>query len=106
MTREQISDFCIISLANVLRVPKETVEADAVFNRLGLDSAMVVYLMMELEEKFGSELPPDYLYDYRTVNNLSRYLTERLVTRSAVCDSRPLGVATLRGSAPEPAFYS
>jgi Phosphopantetheine attachment site len=30
-----------------------------VFNRLGLDSAMLVYLMMELEEKFGSQLSPD-----------------------------------------------
>jgi acyl carrier protein len=83
MTREQISDFCIISLANVLRIPKETVEADAVFNRLGLDSAMVVYLMMELEEKLDLELSPDDFYDYPTVNALSRCLTERQATRSA-----------------------
>lgn len=83
MTRAQISEFCIISLAHVLRVPKETVEADAVFNRLGLDSAMVVYLMMELEEKLDLELSPDDFYDYPTVNALSCYLTERHATRSA-----------------------
>jgi acyl carrier protein len=83
MTREQISDFCIVSLANVLRVSTETIEADAVFNRLGLDSAMVVYLMMELEEKLDLELSPDDFYDYPTVNDLSRYLTERLAVRSA-----------------------
>ena len=47
------------SLAKVLRVPQETVKTDAEFNRLGLDSAMLVYLMMELEEKFGSEPSPD-----------------------------------------------
>ena len=83
MTREQISQFCIDSLANVLRVPRESVEADAVFNRLGLDSAMVVYLMMELEEKLDLELSPDDFYDYPTVNDLSRCLTERRATRSA-----------------------
>ena len=83
MTREQISDFCIISLANVLRVPRETVEADAVFNRLGLDSAMVVYLMMELEEKLDLELSPDDFYDYPTVNDLSRFLADKHATHSA-----------------------
>jgi acyl carrier protein len=83
MTREEISKFCTVALANVLRVPKETIKTDAAFNRLGLDSAMLVYLMMELEEKFGSELSPDDFYDYPTVNDLSRYLAERLATRSA-----------------------
>jgi acyl carrier protein len=83
MTREQISEFCIGSLANVLRIPTDAVEADAIFNRLGLDSAMVVYLMIELEEKLGVELSPDDFYDYPTVNALSRYLTEKHATRSA-----------------------
>jgi acyl carrier protein len=83
MTREQISEFCIDSLANVLRVPRGSVEADTVFNRLGLDSAMVVYLMMQLEEKLDLELSPDDFYDYPTVNALSRCLTERLAARSA-----------------------
>jgi acyl carrier protein len=83
MTREQISEFCIVSLANVLRVPKDTVDADARFNRLGLDSAMVVYLMMDLEEKLGLELSPDDFYDYPTVNDLSRHLSAKHVTRSA-----------------------
>jgi acyl carrier protein len=84
MTREQISEFCIVSLANLLRVPQETVRVDAPFNRLGLDSAMVVYLMMDLEERLGVGLSPDDFYDYPTVNALSRSLTERQATRSAV----------------------
>jgi len=83
MTREQISDFCVVSLANVLRIPKNTVAVDTKFARLGLDSAMVVYLMMELEEKLGLELSPDDFYDYPTVNDLSRYLAQRQATRSA-----------------------
>jgi acyl carrier protein len=82
MTREQISEFCIVSLANVLRIPRDRVATGTKFNRLGLDSAMVVYVMMELEEKLGLELSPDDFYDYPTIDELSRYLAEKHATRS------------------------
>lgn len=77
MTREQISEFCVASLANVLRVAKNTITTDTKFTRLGLDSAMIVYVMMELEEKLSLELSPDDFYDYPTVNDLSLYLLKR-----------------------------
>jgi acyl carrier protein len=83
MTQEQISEFCIVSLAKVLRIPKDSVDTGTKFNRLGLDSAMVVYVMMELEEKLGLELAPDDFYDYPTVNELSRYLAEKHATHPA-----------------------
>jgi acyl carrier protein len=83
MTREQISDFCIVSLAKVLRISKDRVQTDTKFNRLGLDSAMAVYLMMELEEKLDLELSMDDFYDYPTVDDLSRYLAEQRARRSA-----------------------
>ena len=83
MTREQISDLCIASLANVLRVPKSNVGTDIKFSRLGLDSAMVVYVMMELEEKLGLELSMDDFYDYPTVDGLSRYLADKRAARPA-----------------------
>ena len=47
------------------------------FNRLGLDSAMIVYVMMELEEKVGLELTTDDFYDHPTVDELSRHLADR-----------------------------
>jgi acyl carrier protein len=83
MTVEQISELCVASLARVLRIPKDRVETDAKFNRLGLDSAMVVYVMMELEEKLGLELSMDDFYDYPTVRELSRYLAEKHAKLSA-----------------------
>ena len=83
MTREQISDFCVVSLAKVLRIPKDRVDTDTKFSRLGLDSAMAVYLMMELEEKLDLELSMDDFYDYPTVDDLSRYLAEQRARRSA-----------------------
>lgn len=83
MTREQISAFCVTSLANVLRISADKVKTDTKFSRLGLDSAMVVYVLMELEEKLGLELSPDDFYDYPTVDELSRHLAERRATLSA-----------------------
>ena len=77
MTREQISEFCVLSLANVLRISKDRVETGTKFTRLGLDSAMLVYLMMDLEEKLGLELSTDDFYDYPTVEALSHCLADR-----------------------------
>jgi acyl carrier protein len=83
MTQQQIAEFCIVSLANVLRVAKDRVKTDTKFNRLGLDSAMVVYVMMELEEKLDLELSTDDFYDYPTIDALSHHLAERRARRPA-----------------------
>jgi len=83
MTQQEISDLCIASLANVLRIAKDRVKTDAKFSRLGLDSAMVVYVMLEIEEKLDLELSTDDFYDYPTIDDLSRYLAQRRSTRSA-----------------------
>ena len=83
MTQQEISEICVASLANVLRIAKDRVKTDAKFSRLGLDSAMVVYVMMELEEKLDFELATDDFYDHPSVDELSRYLANRLAARSA-----------------------
>jgi acyl carrier protein len=83
MTQQEISDLCIASLANVLRIAKDRVKTDTKFSRLGLDSAMVVYVMLEIEEKLDLELSTDDFYDYPTIDDLSRYLAKRRTARSA-----------------------
>ncbi|WP_275173848.1 acyl carrier protein [Bradyrhizobium sp. CSS354] len=83
MTREQISDFCVTALANILRISKDRVDIGTKFSRLGLDSAMLVYLMMELEEKLDLELSTDDFYDHPTVEALSRFLADKRAIRPA-----------------------
>jgi acyl carrier protein len=83
MTQQEIADLCIASLANVLRIAKDRVKTDAKFSRLGLDSAMMVYVMLEIEEKLDLELSTDDFYDYPTIDDLSRYLAQRRAARSA-----------------------
>jgi acyl carrier protein len=77
MTREDISQLCVASLAKALRVKPDSIDPKVKFNRLGLDSAMIVYVMMELEEKVGLELTTDDFYDHPTVDELSRHLADR-----------------------------
>ena len=83
MTQQEISILCVASLANVLRIAKDRVKTDTKFSRLGLDSAMVVYVMLEIEEKLDLELSTDDFYDYPTIDDLSRYLAKRRTARSA-----------------------
>lgn len=84
MTKEQISAFCIDRLADILRIPKDTIDASAKFSRLGLDSAMTVYLQMDLEEKLDRELTLDLFYDHPTVEALSAYLAAKHAARGDV----------------------
>ena len=77
MTKDEIAAFCVNQLADILRIPKDTVDTRANFARLGLDSAMSVYLVIELEEKFKLELDTDALVDYPTIESLSAYLANK-----------------------------
>ena len=84
MTKEEISAFCIDRLADILRIPRDTIDASAKFSRLGLDSAMTVYLQMDLEDKLDRELPLDVFYDHPSVDALSGYLADTRAARGGV----------------------
>jgi acyl carrier protein len=77
MTKDEISAYCVDHVAEILRVPKESIDTNANFARLGLDSAMSVYLVMELEDKLELELESDMLVDYPTIDALSAFLAEK-----------------------------
>lgn len=74
MTQDEIATFCIDRLAVILQIPKDTIGASAKFGQLGLDSAMTVYLQMDLEDKLDRDLSPDLFYDYPTVDALAGFL--------------------------------
>jgi acyl carrier protein len=81
MTKQEISDFCVNQLAEILRIPKQQVDVKATFARVGLDSAMTVYLLMELEDRLNLELSPETFYDHPTVDDLSAHLAEKVTAR-------------------------
>ncbi len=49
---------------------------DASFASLGLDSAMAVHFVLEIEEWLGIELYPSVTEDYPTLQNLQRLCSE------------------------------
>jgi acyl carrier protein len=77
VTKSVISEACIDSLAEILKVPRNTIDPNAKFKRLGLDSGMSLFLVLSLEERLGVTLVPETVYDYPTVTELSAHLAER-----------------------------
>jgi len=88
MTREEISTFCVDQLAEILRISKSEIDVNAKFTRLGLDSAMTVYLLMELEDRLDLELSPETFYDYPTVDALSAHLAAKISARAQPAAAR------------------
>ena len=82
MNSQEISAFCIDQLAEILRIPKDTVDLNTKFTRLGLDSAMTVYLLMELEDRLDLELSAETFHDHPTVADLSAHLAEKIAART------------------------
>jgi acyl carrier protein len=80
MTKEEIAAFCVDHVAEIMRIPKESIDTQANFARLGLDSAMSVYLVMELEEKFKLELDYDMLVEHPTIEALSAHLAGKVAS--------------------------
>src|SRR6478736_4472092 len=92
MTKQEISTFCVDQLAEILRLPKEQVDVNAKFTRLGLDSAMTVYLLMELEDRLDLELSPETFYDHPTVDALSAHIGEKVAARTQRAAARYFGL--------------
>ena len=66
--------WCQGYVANLLEVPADAIDPDATFDRLGVDSAIAVSLLTEVEERYGIELPAESLFEHRTVNAVAEYL--------------------------------
>jgi len=70
----EITVWCVAHLAKALRRPVEKIDPRTKFARLGVDSAMAVYLVAELEEWLGRELAPEVAFEYPTIAELARHL--------------------------------
>ena len=75
LSKEAIAAWCQGYVANLLEVPAEAVDPDATFDRLGVDSAIAVSLLIEVEERYGIELPAEALFENPTVTAVAEYLS-------------------------------
>lgn len=75
-TQEILRDRCKTFISGLLDTQKDKIDADCDFDRLGLDSAMAVAMIFDLEEWMGAELSPSLLFDHSSINRLARHLAE------------------------------
>ncbi|MDA3648372.1 acyl carrier protein [Saccharopolyspora indica] len=72
--QESIVQWCQHYVAQLLDVPPAEIDPEADFDRLGLDSALAVSLLIEIEHEYGIDLPPEELFDNPTINAVAAYL--------------------------------
>ena len=73
-SEESIQAWIVEYLARVLNVDAASIDTDAELERLGLNSALVVSMMGDLEDWLAVELPPAVMFDYPTIRLLSGHL--------------------------------
>lgn len=76
-SKDAIAEWCQGYVASLLEVPADAVDPDATFDRLGVDSAIAVSLLIEVEERYGVELPAEALFENPTVNEVAAYLSSQ-----------------------------
>ncbi|WP_280300833.1 acyl carrier protein [Nocardia abscessus] len=76
-SREAIVRWCTEYLGNLLEIPADAVDPAADFDRLGVDSALAVALLIEVEERYGVDLAPEDLFDNPNINAVAGYLHEQ-----------------------------
>lgn len=72
----QIADWLITQLSGELDISPTEIDPFQPFAYYGLDSIRAVRMAAALEEWLGRELAPTLAYEYPTVDQLSRYLTD------------------------------
>jgi acyl carrier protein len=72
-------------VAEVTGLDPQTIQPDGDFESFGIDSAGAVALIIEVEERLGltTELPPEVLFEQRTVGDLARYIGGLLAAERA-----------------------
>ncbi|HET8798526.1 MAG TPA: beta-ketoacyl synthase N-terminal-like domain-containing protein, partial [Thermoanaerobaculia bacterium] len=77
---EQTRDYLGRQLATVLKVPAASIDPQAALERYGIDSILALKLTAELEKTFGA-LSRTLFFEYRTIDELSRYFLEAHAAR-------------------------
>jgi acyl carrier protein len=81
--KEAIVAWCQEYLADVLEVPATAVDPGATFDHLGVGSAVAVSLLINVEARYGVELPAQALFDNRTLDAVAEYVAVRALPDAA-----------------------
>lgn len=76
-TAAEIQDWFVNSLASITNSAPEDIDVTIPFENFGLDSVAAVGLTGELEDWLGCTVDPMAVYDYPTIEALSKHLAEQ-----------------------------
>ena len=76
-TAKAVQDWIVTYLADLMEVDPEEVEVSIPFDSYGLDSSAAIGLTGDLEDWLGFEVDPTAVYDYPTIESLSKHLGDR-----------------------------
>jgi acyl carrier protein len=79
-----IQAWCVELVGRILDLPASEIDPDVEVDRLGLDSANAVALIMSLEEQLDMEIMPEILFEHSTLKALSVHLASRVGERGAL----------------------
>jgi acyl carrier protein len=82
-TAQEITAWCRDYISNALGVPADSIDPDQEFDALGLDSAVITSMLIELEEWIGLDIPPSTFFAQSTLSAMGSALAERAASESA-----------------------
>jgi acyl carrier protein len=82
-TRDEIIGWARAYVADLLERPVADIDPDADFDRLGIDSALAASLLIEIEDRYGVDLPPEALFANPTLTAVASYLHDNGATDTA-----------------------
>ena len=92
-TEEEIRSWLITNIASVVNMEPSAIDVRQTFDNYGLDSLQAVSLSGDLETWLGREISPTVVWDYPTVEQLARHLSDNHVN-----GNRPAASARENGS--------
>ncbi len=77
VNRERVKDLIRTSIAEVLKMEEGEIREDTGFAEYGVDSIIAVNLVGLLNKRLNIDLPTTVLFDYPSVDKLSRHIAEK-----------------------------
>lgn len=76
--QEKIQDILINLIVNKTDLKQDYIDLDSTFASYDIDSVIALEISGELEEIIGVKINPIILFEYPTINTLSKHLLEIL----------------------------
>jgi acyl carrier protein len=78
MTKQEISEYIVSQLAKYTKQPKENFPLNGKISNFRIDSIVAVTLVADLEKILKTELAPNLLWEFKTLDDLTNWLYEQI----------------------------